>query len=111
MTTTATALAEACRSLLHRKIVGILPEERALLSALSRGEVYLESLPELGRYFEVHPSAFSRWWKWDPDGALRCAPYNVRRVELVRAKMIREGQRHRLRQSDLWPAMRREAGL
>ena len=33
MTTTSTALAKACPSLQHRKIVGMLPEERALLDA------------------------------------------------------------------------------
>jgi hypothetical protein len=109
--TTATALDMAHRALLHREEAGLSRDEEELLADLSRGEVYFPSMSEVAAFFGVAAPSLKRWKQWDTDGALADPPFNVRAIEELRERMVRQGQRFRLRQSDLWPRLRRRHGL
>ncbi|MFN0127838.1 MAG: hypothetical protein ACKV19_14250 [Verrucomicrobiales bacterium] len=109
--TTAADLTLAHRALLHREEAGLTAEEESLLQALNRGEVFFETMSEVAAFFGVASPSLKRWKQWDADDALADPPYNVRSIEELRERMVRQGQRFRLRQSDLWPRLRRRHGL
>lgn len=111
MHTTAKDLKNAHTALRYREKIGLLEVERQLLLATTEGKTVLASLTEVASCFGVTPSALRRWRTFDTAGALAGPTFSVRAIERLREKIIGAGGRFRLRESDLWPSMRRKAGL